>query len=340
MIEYHLYSRIVSPSIGERYQPMTFRQTQVIVIPSNDDMRKQFVVFDSLVQAINAARRQARDYITDTALEKVHDRLDDEEDIEKEWSVSVNCAHLHPGYGKSTTIDETDDDPEYIAYQRRKIQARRSPYPTLVLEVRSQPPPNFGMSPPQSPSASSLSSSSSSSSSTGSNQGPVHSSDIARLEALFGKSAHMQHPTHHVTPEEEEEAFYQALGKSINQVTSVTPISLAQRWLTQYVSDLPPQPALVESSTPHVDTAYEFVFNNLAMMKHEGTSRHYLVMPHFLSSSATSAEKFAKQVNNILQTLPEWKDTVQMAVYHPEHIDATKRAPLTIFQLDYTSALA
>lgn len=53
----------------------TLRQTQVLVIPANDDLNDSFAVFDQLVNAINTARRNARDYVTDHALEKLDDKL-------------------------------------------------------------------------------------------------------------------------------------------------------------------------------------------------------------------------------------------------------------------------
>ena len=46
------------------------RQTQVVVIPWCDDF-SSFQVFDGVVQAINRARRGARDYVTDISLEKL-----------------------------------------------------------------------------------------------------------------------------------------------------------------------------------------------------------------------------------------------------------------------------
>ena len=64
-----------------------------------------------MIEAINQARRNARDYVTDEALEKLDDALllNDQEDDQDEddrpsrdWSVSVNLAHLHPNYGEKT----------------------------------------------------------------------------------------------------------------------------------------------------------------------------------------------------------------------------------------------
>jgi hypothetical protein len=60
------------------------RQTQVLVIPANDDMN-HFSVFDQLINAINEARRAARDYITDHSLEKLDDKLYGEKGEDRDW---------------------------------------------------------------------------------------------------------------------------------------------------------------------------------------------------------------------------------------------------------------
>lgn len=54
--------------------PGTLRQTQVLVIPSNEDLM-DFQVFDGLINAINQARRNARDYVTDVSLDKLDERM-------------------------------------------------------------------------------------------------------------------------------------------------------------------------------------------------------------------------------------------------------------------------
>jgi len=56
------------------YERMTLRQTQVMVIPANDDIMS-FLVFDGLINAINQARRNARDYVTDVSLDRLDDRM-------------------------------------------------------------------------------------------------------------------------------------------------------------------------------------------------------------------------------------------------------------------------
>ena len=53
-----------------------------MVIPSNDELM-EFHVFDSLVNAINQARRNARDLVTDVSLEKLDERMYGEGD--RDW---------------------------------------------------------------------------------------------------------------------------------------------------------------------------------------------------------------------------------------------------------------
>lgn len=68
---------------GEAYRPSTLRQTMVMVIPSGDDFQT-FQVFDKLIEQINHARRNARDYVTDIALEKLDDRIYGDSE-ERDW---------------------------------------------------------------------------------------------------------------------------------------------------------------------------------------------------------------------------------------------------------------
>lgn len=57
------------------HSPSTLRQTQVLVIPGNPMLTEDWRVFDALVNAINQARRNARDYVTNVALEKLDERM-------------------------------------------------------------------------------------------------------------------------------------------------------------------------------------------------------------------------------------------------------------------------
>lgn len=59
----------------DKHNRVTLRQTQVLVIPANDEMTQNFPVFDAVINAINQARRGARDLVTDYALEKIDEQM-------------------------------------------------------------------------------------------------------------------------------------------------------------------------------------------------------------------------------------------------------------------------
>jgi hypothetical protein len=308
------------------------RQTQVIVIPGNEQFTDSFLTFDVLINNLNQARRDARDYITDAMLEKIDNAGDD--DYEREWSVAINCAHLHPKFGEKTpeqTLQEMKEEDEnggevdvnLEQYKRARQAARRSPYPTVVLEVRATPPPDFGQSPPPQNSAREY---------IGDGDERITAADIQRLEALFGKSAVSDKNA------SEDEGFWNAIGNTIQEVASVTPLNMAQQWIAKYdPTIIEEHTAFTETSTMFVDAAYEFVFTNIAMMTQDKIDgcRYYLVMPHFLSSAATSFEKFASQVSIILGSLPDSPGTIVVSTFHPEHINPEKRCPVPIFALQW-----
>lgn len=321
-------------NLGSAYEPSTLRQTQVVVIPSNPDLTEKFLVFDRMIETINQARRNARDYVTDVALEKLDDRIIEEEPKE-DWSVSVNCAHLHPRFGEKTpeqVLQEMKEEEQageidlhYEEYKEKRLLARRSPYPTIVIEVRAVPPPDFGEASPTTQSKEAESDA-------------ISKADIQKLEALFGKSAHFNHPTKELSPDEEEDAFYKAIGQSIGEVSAVTPLMLSQRWVAENDPALGERAAFTESDAAHVDAAYEFIFTNIAMLKDANhTMRQYLAMSHFLSSSATSFEKFSHEVQKMISVLPDLNGKVTISTFHPEHIQASKRSPVPIYVLEWRS---
>jgi uncharacterized membrane protein len=320
--------------ISSEYKPTTFRQTHVIVIPGHFET---FHTFDHLIQAINQARRNARDYIVDD--------WDDDEDVKEQWNIAINCAHLHPQYGQLTPKQQLQQlqqenknyyqevDVHLEQYKQARLMARRSPFPTVVIEVRATPVPEF-----TTPSSASSSSSSS-----------VSAADIQKLEALFGQTAHMQ------SSSSSTNSFWDKIGNTIQEVSAVTPLKLAERFIEQLqlqqkqVSSTDTlsssSVALTESNLSQVDAAYEFVFLNAAMLlESQETDTYYLVLPHFLSTAATSLEKFAMETRNILQwihavvgqspsssTPPQ--HGISIETFHPEHVDESKRSPVPIIAL-------
>jgi hypothetical protein len=319
---------------GDDYEPRKLRLTSVVVLPANPGISESFAVFDNLLQQINQARRQSRDYVTDLSLEQLDERMHADEDAEEEWSISVNCAHLHPNFGEQTpeqVLEDLKDDEEidvhYEEYKRKRLEARQSPYPTVVIEVRAMPPPPELVAPPKV-----------SRSRAAKNQNAISAMDVQRLEALFGKTAHMNHPSSQRSGS--EDSFYDALGSSLEEIHVVTPMKLAQQWIATHDPNLPKTSpvdlaAFTESKTSHVDEAYEFVFANIAMLRSQPQSRQYLVLPCFLSSAATSLQKFATQVETMVNIWPDLQHKVQVEMFHPEHVDSSRRSPVPILSLQW-----
>jgi hypothetical protein len=83
LVEEFPFSYIFSaPFWTEQHERVTLRQTQVLVIPANEDIM-EFTVFDDIVTAINQARRNARDYVTDVSLERLDENMYGEGD--RDW---------------------------------------------------------------------------------------------------------------------------------------------------------------------------------------------------------------------------------------------------------------
>jgi len=324
---------------GQR-SPSSMRQTQVLVIPSNSDV-KGWSAFDNLVNAINQARRSARDYVTDVSL----DRLDDDDDDNKEWVVSVNCAHLHPEFGKKTPeqelqeLQEDEIDLNLQDYKEKRLLARRSPFPSIVVEVRAMPPPVF--TPPPPPQQEVIEPRAEESLEEEAEEATMVDPDsdfVQALELLFSKSSLAEEKP-------KDGSFYDSIGSHLEEIATVTPLSMAQTWVSKNDDQFDiSRCAFTTSNTPHVDEAYEFLFTNLAMQSTQFSSgqgageaqkRQYLVLPSFCTSSATSMEKFAREADNIIRTMPTLKDKVEIDCFHPESVQEDKRSPVPVFVLQW-----
>ena len=253
--------------------------------------------------------------------------------------MSVNCAHLHPNFGEKTPEQELKDlieeeeagevDLNLQEYKKRRLQARQSPYPSVVVEVRAMLPPDFSGPPPSGPVT----------------PDPIEDIDdreidsefLQSLEALFSKSTLQK-----------DGGFYDSISSHMDTVSAVTPMTLAQNWIAANDPQFDIAAcAFTTSDTPHVDEAYEFVFTNLAMqtsqfltpveksMEIGAQKRQYLVLPNFVTCSATSLEKFAVEVENIISTIPSIHGKVQVTCFHPEHIRDEKRCPIPVFVLQW-----
>lgn len=315
----------------------------MVVLPSNQALCDSFPDFHKLVETVNAVRRTARDFVTGSHLERMDG--DDEDDEESPWSVSVNCAHLHPNYGRKTPEQELEElkaeeeagevDLNYQKFKAQRMMARRSPYPTVVLEVCARPPPDFGATPPPEAAAAG----------SAANEDQVTAADISKLEALFGQSAHMQHPTKHTTAADEEEDFYARIGDTIQELSPVTPLQLAQDYIATHDPHVPSTAAFTTTDATEPDEAFEFVLTNLSMMAEQAADdggnddasspRFYVVLPHFCDASATSLEKFGSCLAALCEASAELRDHVEFTTYHPEHILPTRRAPVPVVSMQW-----
>jgi hypothetical protein len=85
----------------------------------------------------------------------------------------------------------------------------------------------------------------------------------------------------------------------------------------------------------YVDEAYEFVFNNIAMQQFRNNVAQYLVYTNFVSSSATSFEKFARECVGLVDTMPSLRGKIELSTLHPEHIDESKRCPVPVLVMKW-----
>lgn len=121
--------------------------------------------------------------------------------------MSINFAHLHPQYGKLTPSEqlaalkreeeEGEVDVNLQEYKKRRDEARRSPYPSVIVEVMSTPSPDFGAKRDEA---------AMNAASKDMAKDNVSSEDVRKLEALFGMSAAKK--TGSV-----DDPFYDALGE-------------------------------------------------------------------------------------------------------------------------------
>ena len=113
----------------------------------------------------------------------------------------------------------------------------------------------------------------------------------------------------------------------------------------------PDSTAFLRCDAKHVDAAYEFIFSQIAGERISNAAnafaansfpgikelrvgkRMYITMPDFVSTSATSFEKFSYEVSNIINTVEGLDDHLSVGTFHPEHILPERRAPVATFVL-------
>lgn len=283
-------------------------------------------------------------------------------------SVSINCAHLHPDFGALGPADQLaalrreeaagEVDVNLEAYKKNRDAARRAPYPSVIIEVRSTPPPDFGARTEADEAVARIEAAARDAMEVRGRE--ATGADVRRLEALFGRSA---------ATRDADDPFYDALGEvrparllarsraldgSISdlvlpsraqafgdkQLAPRAPLGLAQDWVLRHDPAFNAETsAFTESTTRHVDTAHEYVFHNLAMLAGDaavGRGRKiYVVLPHFAPTSATSLDRFAGQVSNVVRAMPGLAERVVLSTFHPEHVTEGTRAPVPIVVLTW-----
>ena len=130
------------------------------------------------------------------------------------FRVSINCAHLHPQYGVATPKEELaamkheeeegEVDVNLQDYKKRRDEARRSPYPSVIVEVQSTPPPDFGAR--RDEAAMEAAAADMEAAKKVDSDADVTSDDVKKLEALFGMSAAKKSTS-------ADDPFYDALGE-------------------------------------------------------------------------------------------------------------------------------
>jgi hypothetical protein len=404
------YRFAVTYCTGSNYKARTHRQTLVVVAPSNVDINQSFSVFDSLIQAVNEARRNARDYFTELGSESDESKGETPRHLRKEeWVTSVNLGHLHPSYGLYTdVVMDAEPDAATKEYLARRMLARRSPYPSMVIEVRSTPP--FDMPQGENKEFKSMQrrnhprEEQDPDGGAGPGADAVSMDDVKRLEALFGKGVALgggdegitihdtqdeaQHKEFSVRVPAEDELWAKlAQSQEILEVSLLSSVDQAQQWVVDQDEDYCPEwSSFTSYDTQHVDAAYEFVFSTIAFHRNRANAagatsasfssstttttsqpyqsgytawkaadadlvnvnanndhddamlklkRDYLLMPQFLSKAATSFEKFAAEVQQIVDVIPTVSDYLTVSTFHPEHVEKERRSPVPIMVLEW-----
>lgn len=304
-----------------------FKRTQVMIMPFCEYF-DDFESFERVMQAIHQARKNGLDFITDLSIESL-ERKTKSVVSDHEWSIAVNGASLHPDYQTPKEIlDQMElqgllDTAENRQKLERRNRARKSPYPTLIIEVKAGPP-SEDLSPNRNDKNNKVE--------------LVGALDdvVKRLESIYAMSAAL----HKRGKDNSEDIFFNAIGtvSGIEEVAPVNAMELTHAWIQEndphYNQSLS---TFTSSDLQHIDSAYEFVFLNLSLHdyvpfqasspKVKPGTRSYLVLPKFISSSATSFEKFASDIESIIQTIAGLDRRVSISSMHPESIDSDKRSP-------------
>mmetsp|Transcript_37904 Transcript_37904/g.88201 ORF Transcript_37904/g.88201 Transcript_37904/m.88201 type:complete len:262 (-) Transcript_37904:419-1204(-) len=236
------------------------------------------------------------------------------------WITSVSMAHLHPLWEPDDEPTE-ENDPKHRAYKERRLRARRSPHPTVLIEVRSNPL--------------TITKSKEKKSSQGGENEPgwrvnkIQMSNLDKLEMAFGLPASRASGSEMNKGNASEESIEPKAKSDFGALARqalMTPFEKTREWIAVqdplFRGDIS---YFEETDTLHVDAAFEFVlgatargFATVGKYKNREEERpdkdstdlvYYLVLPNFLSSSATSLEKFTGWVRKVLHVMPKHDDS-------------------------------
>ena len=251
--------------------------------------------------------------------------------------MGISVSTLHPDYGNEkphelyeNKINEIkENNVELKKYIDSRNRARQSPYPSLILEVNSSPPIDFS------------SDVDSSTSDANDEENMITSNDVKNLENIFTRKSVLRDEVNSDDGVEE---------LSTNQMFTLT-----RNWIENNDHSFDGDASLFTiSDLTYVDTAYEFVFNNIAAHletywkqekkndiekiesgKLTDGSCTYLILNKFVSKSATSLEKFSNEVENIISKIPTLSGIISLKTFHPEHVEDTKRSPTPVIALHW-----
>jgi hypothetical protein len=325
------------------HESSMLKRTQVMILPFCEYF-DTFEAFNEVIHAINKARKNALDLVTDLAVEKAQ-RDSSSSAPSRDWRIAVNGGCLHPEFDSPKGVIEDLKKKgaltsEKLEQMERKNLARRSPYPTLIIEVKSEPK------------------------SIEEEQKRVEEeksvdrvdmvsdlSDVVKqLEAIYAKSAAM----HKGSDKPSDDLFYKSIGyvAGIEEIVPVNAMEHTKEWVVRndprYSKNFA---TFLSSNLKHADSAFEFVFLNLSLHKYIPTdddsssktkkvqykpgTRSYLVLPKFASTSATSFEKFVNDIRNIIKTIKGLSDRVSVTYMHPEGVDGDRRSPSPVIILQW-----
>ena len=311
--------------------------------------------------------------MVESVADKMKEAIDEEISPPKvgtDWSMSVNMAHLHPSFDSGAftrgvsqeKIDaEREAEREYESklspeemevrnenkrkieiYKERKVKARRSPHPTVIIEVRGAPVDagadetrnimsrdqrQKGQMPPGRPGGASA------------DGGPPASSsptDIKKLEASFMRAA----AANAKAGEEAQGEAKEGVGKDLSDIARQTlnPNIKVREWLGKVKPNVVSSDIkLKDFDGKYADEAYSFIFSaytaevEKASLANRRPRLLVLSMTRFLQSSATSFSKFAFDLQRIADMTN--MASVDVERYHPEDVDVNKRAPTAIIVL-------